>query len=203
MEQTKRIYCVEGVHDWGDGEIEPTVEPMLELLQRMGYWDYQHRTCGTLSELEYRLTTEWNHWCEKGSVLYFCTHGARDQIWLREGDQPVGVGLLTLKEWVDADACHIHFGGCDTFSGGEGNLSDLMDYTGATSVSGYAADTNWLGRNSPALALELLFFALLKGVNIGRNSKARPERLREIGQTIEGRFADCRFRMLVRQRGRS
>ena len=203
MEQMKRIYCVEGVHDWGDGEIEPTVEPMLELLQRMGYWEYQHRTCATLSELEYRLNTEWNHWCEKGSVLYFCTHGARDQIWLREGEQPVGVGLLTLKEWVDAEGCHIHFGGCDTFSGGEDNLSDLLDYTGATSVSGYAADADWLGRNAPALALELLFFALLKNVNLGRNSKARPARLKEIGQTIEGRFTDCRFRILVRQHGRS
>lgn len=77
LDTKKRIYCIEGVHDWGDGEVEPTVEPMLELLQRMGYWDYLHRTCGTMEELEYRLKTEWQECCEKGSVLYFCTHGGR------------------------------------------------------------------------------------------------------------------------------
>ena len=198
MEMKKRIYCLEGVHDWGGGKVEPTVEPMLELLQRLGYWeDYLHRTCGTMSELDYRLNTEWNGWCEKGLVLYFCTHGARDQIWLRSDDQPVG--LLTLKEWIDADGCHIHFGGCDTFSGGEDNLKDLMDYTGATSVSGYATDTDWLGRNAPALALELLFFALLKEVNIGRNSRTRPGQLRKIHKDIDDRFTDCKFNMLVRR----
>lgn len=29
MQRKKRIYCVEGVHDWGNDQIEPTVEPML------------------------------------------------------------------------------------------------------------------------------------------------------------------------------
>ena len=137
MESEKRIYCVEGVHDWGAGEVEPTVEPMLELLQRLGYWHYLHRTCATMAELEFRLKTEWNEWCKKGSVLYFFTHGGPDQVWLSD-DQVVG--LLTLKEWIGDDGsagCHIHFGGCDTFTDGEGNLKDLLDYTQAASVSGY------------------------------------------------------------------
>ena len=58
MEGEERTYCVKGVHDWGDGEIEPTVEPMLELPQRTGYWTYLHRTCGTAAELKYRLGAE-------------------------------------------------------------------------------------------------------------------------------------------------
>lgn len=204
MEQKRRIYCVEGVHDWGDGEVEPTVEPMLELLQRMGYWDYLHRTCGTMSELEYRLKTEWWDWCEEGSVLYFCTHGSHDQIWLREDDQVVG--LLTLKEWMyegGAKGCHVHFGGCDTFSGSEDNLKDLMDYTGATSVSGYATDADWLGRNKPALALELLFYGRLNEVNLVRNSQSRQRKLAEVAEDIGRRFSDCRFRMLVRPYNRT
>lgn len=197
METSKRIYCLEGVHDWGEGEVEPTVEPMLELLQRLGYWDYLHRTCGTMSELEYRLKAEWSDWCEKGSVLYFCTHGAPDQIWLRGDDQ--GVGLLTLKEWINAEGCHIHFGGCDTFSGTKDNLKELMDYTGATSISGYATEAHWLGRNAPALALELLFFALLTEVNISRNTRDRSKRLRRISKEVDERFEDCKFNMLVRR----
>ena len=202
MEARRRIYCVEGVHHSGEGEFEPTVEPVLELLQRSGYWDeYQHRTCGTASELEYRLTTEWNG-CAKGSVLYFFTHGACDQIWLRSDDQ--GVGLLTLKEWIAAEGCHVHFGGCDTFSRGDGNLKDLLDYTGASSVSGYATKTDWLGPKAPAVALELLFFSLLStNVNIARDTRSRPKKLREIQERLDKRFCDCKFRMLVRPYQRS
>ena len=198
MELKKRIYCVEGVHDWGAGQVEPTVEPMLALLQRMGCWEYLHRTCGTMAELEYRLRTEWSGYCDRGSVLYFCTHGGPDQIWLRSDDQ--AVGLLTLKEWIpDCRGCHIHFGGCDTFSGGQVNLKNLMDYTNATSVSGYARECDWLGRIAPALTLELQFFGLLAAVRIDSNTKRRPQDLREIKKAIDGRFSDCEFNMLVRR----
>ena len=196
MEKKKRIYCIEGVHDWGTGTVEPTVEPMLELLQRIGHWDYLHRTCSTLPELQYRLKTEWHDWCDYGSVLYFCTHGSTDQIWL--GDDQV-VGLLTLKEWIyDAKGCHVHFGGCDTFSGGEDNLKTLIDYTEATSVSGYATDVGWLGQSAPALALELLFFGSLSDVNLVRDSQTRPEKLGVILKDVERRFSDCKFNMLIR-----
>ena len=116
------------------------------------------------------------------------------------------VGLLTVKEWIlDAAKYHVHFGGCGTFSGDGGNLNlkDLMDYTEATSVSGYATDVRWLGRNAPALALELLFFGSLSDVNLVRNSQARPEKLGEISKEIERRFSDCEFNMLVRPYDRS
>ena len=195
----RRIYCIEGVHEWGDGEIEPTVEPMLELLQRTGYWAYLHRTCGTAVELKYRLGTEWSR-CAEGSALYFFTHGARDQIWLQSDDEPVG--LLTLKEWIGwggAEGCHVHFGGCDTFSGGEGNLRDLMEYTGATSVSGYGTEADWLARSAPAVALELLLFGLLKDVNLAQKGKRRSGRLRDVADDIETRFPDCEFKMLIRE----
>ena len=200
MDYKVRIYCIEGVHDWGEGEVEPTVEPMLELFQRLGYWDYVHRTCSSYDELEYRLENEWYHGCKKGSVLYFCTHGASDQIWLRSEQKPVGV--LTLKDWLGeggCEGCHIHFGGCETFKGGPDNLQNLMDYTGATSVSGYATLSYWVGRIAPALVLELQLFGLLKDeVNIARNTKGRPYKLRRIRDNIQKRFDDCKFNMLVR-----
>lgn len=197
MELKKRIYCIEGVHDWGDGEVEPSVEPMLELLQRLGSWDYIHRTCATADELKYRLETEWSEYCAKGSVLYFCTHGASDQIWLRSEAEPVG--LLTLKEYVAAEGCHIHFGGCNTFSGGQDNLKDLMDYTEATSVSGYATEAFWLGHVAPALALELLFLGLLADINIARNTRGRSADLGKLRRKIVERFPDCQFDLLVRR----
>ena len=197
MQPEKRICCVEGVHDWGSGQIEPTVEPMLELLQKAGYWPYQHRTCATLSDLEWCLTTEWSKWCDYGSVLYFSTHGYHDQIWLQRDAQ--AVGILTLKEWLDCKGCHVHFGGCDTFSGGEDNIRNFMEYTGAVSVSGYATEARWLGFVKPALLLELQLFGLLKDVKLERNSKNRQGKLTKIEQEINSRFSDCEFRMLVHE----
>lgn len=47
--------------------------------------------------------------------------------------------------------------------------------------------------------MELLFFALLKEVNIGRNTKTRPGQLRKIHKVIDDRFTDCKFNRLVRQ----
>ncbi|MYG14592.1 MAG: hypothetical protein F4171_17630 [Gammaproteobacteria bacterium] len=199
MQQEKRIYCVEGVHDWGNDRIEPTVEPMLALLQKTGYWPYQHRTCATIAELKWRLQTEWWDWCKKGSVLYFSMHGYHDQIWLRpDADDAEVVGVLTLKEWLDCTGCHVHFGGCDTFSGGKENLRNFMESTGAVSVSGYATEADWLSPVAPALALELLLFGLLHDVNLAHNAKSRPGKLRKIEQEVNSRFGDCEFRMLIR-----
>lgn len=196
MDTKKRIFCIEGVHDWGDGKIEPTVEPMLELLQRTGYWEYLYRACATAAELKYRLKTDWNNGCAKGSVLYFSTHGGPDQIWLSDDEFE---GLSTLKEYVDCDGCHVHFGGCDTFSGGEDNLREFMEYTKAASVSGYAREVGWADWSAPALTLELQLLGLLSGVNIVNQTKSRPSKLKEVKKVVSKRFPDCEFRMLVRK----
>ena len=169
---------------------------MLELLQKLGLWEYLHRTCATATELKCRLETEWNDYCEKGSVLYFFTHGDRDQIWLHEDER---IGLLALKEWLSCEGCHIHFGGCGTFSKGDYNLKDLMDNTYAASVSGYATESGWLSGDAPALPLELLLFGLLADVNIARNIKNRPQELRNVKKAIAGRLPDCKSDMLVRR----
>ena len=198
MEEKTRIYCVEGVHDWGEGEVEPTIEPMMELLQRLDYWSYLHRTCATEPELKFRLEKEWVS-CAEGSILYFFTHGSRDQIYLCNDPQAV-VGPPTLKEWIGkegAKGCHIHFGGCGTFSGSEDNLKDLMDYTEATSVSGYANDAGWLDGSKPAVALELLFFGQLWQVNLSV-PQYRFNKLTKVREDIQKRFPDCEFKMLVR-----
>lgn len=194
MECKERIYCIEGFHGWD--WVGATVEPMLELLQRLGSWDYLHRTCSTTAELKFRLKKEWNKSCDVGSILYFFTHGDRDQIWLREDDEPVG--LLTLKEWPGCKDCHIHFGGCSTFGESEDNLKDLMNYTGATSVSGYAAESYWLEGKTPAILLELQLFWYLSKVDLAK-VKGRAADLDRIEARIADQFPESEFRMLVRR----
>lgn len=123
--------------------------------------------------------------------------GEHDQIWLLEDDE--GVGLLTLQEWPDCEGCHIHFGGCNTFGQSEANLQALMDYTGTTSVSGYAAESNWLDWKAPAVLLELQLFWHLWAVDIASNDRDALQELRSIKRSITKRFPDCEFKMLVRR----
>ncbi len=69
MKLEQRIYCVEGIWDWGNREVEPSVEPMLQQMRNMGLWPYVRRDCATEQELEFYLKTEW--WrCKLGSCLY-------------------------------------------------------------------------------------------------------------------------------------
>ena len=84
MRKAQRIYCIEGHHDWGNRAIEPTVEPMLQLLRSTGYWeDYVHRKCATANECYFYLEREWNR-CRDGSILYFASHpGHRCRVCVR------------------------------------------------------------------------------------------------------------------------
>ena len=73
-----------------------------------------------------------------------------------------------------------------------------MHDTNATSVSGYAADSDWLAEKAPAVALELLFLGHPSEVNLACRTPALEERLEVIGDDLNRRFRDCEFRMLFR-----
>lgn len=199
MKPEKRIFCVEGLHDWGDGNIEPTVRPMLELLQKIGYWeDFCLRTCRTVEELKLLLEREWFKCCSKGSVLYFNTHGHPGNVHLfydEETNRSEDITVAQMKEWrINFKGCYVHFGGCFTFGGDQQNLRNFLHATKAVSISGYAADrVGWLDWNKPGLALELLFFGLLS--DIRSNNPGRTEDLGALKSQMQKRFPDCKFRM--------
>lgn len=74
-----------------------------------------------------------------------------------------------------------------------------MNETGATSISGYATDVNWLDWEKPALALELLLFGLLSGEPFINIVQGLRDRLMDYQRVMNKRFPECKFRMLVRQ----
>ena len=111
--------------------------------------------------------------------------------------------MSSLKDWLgkdSCDGCHIHFAGCETFAGQDNELESLMEFTKATSVSGYAAKKiDWVGWNNPGVVAELQLLGSLKlHANIARNDKYRPTNLVKIREDIQKRFDDCDFKMLIR-----
>ena len=116
MKLAQRIYCIEGVWNDGDGKVEPSVEPMLEILRRHDLWDYARRDCATPGEFTHYIRDEWCRRCKTGSVLYIASHGTEGGIRLSE-DHPLG--LDTVAELL-ADSCRdrlVHFGCCEVLAG--------------------------------------------------------------------------------------
>ena len=193
MELDKRIYCIEGHWNYGKREVEPSVEPILQMVRGMGQWAYARRDAATLEEMYYFLDREWVR-CREGSILYIATHGDPGRIWLSEKQ---GEGLDAFSAKVDCTNCLVHFGGCNVLGIDPERVRRFMAESGATAVSGYAAETGWTDTTwPPALALELMMFSSIKAEGIdladGRSASHRLPCL--VGRLCE-RFADCSFRL--------
>ena len=184
MKLEQRIYCIEGQWNWGKKEVEPSVEPILQLLQKMGQWNYARRDCATLPELQFWLKHEWNTRCTEGSILYIASHGSEGRIWLTyENKDNESISLHQLADgMLDCTNCLVHFSGCNIIAAGaEDMVRAFMDGTGATCVTGYGAEVGWADTTfAPAVALELMVFSSIsvQGISFddrrkdGKNIKA-------------------------------
>ena len=193
MEKKTRIYCIEG--QWnpnaekGGGEVEPSVEPILQMLQRTGYWDYARRDCATLAELQFWLKQEWINCCENGSILYFATHGSEGKIWLtsekEDYDNSHSISLHQF-DWLDCANCLVHFSGCSIVAGNKGKeaVRRFMEDTGAACVTGYTADAGWADLAlPPAAAVELMLFS---SINPGPRAFTNYKSVQRLQDLIKG-----------------
>ena len=201
MKLEQRIYCIEGVWGYGNREVEPSVEPLLDMLRRQDQWDYVRRDCATIGELTHYLYHEWVR-CKEGSVLYIATHGSQGSIWLSDDEC---LGLDTLGELLEGQCehCLVHFGGCEVL-GGEKRVTHqrvkaFLDKTGAMGVSGYGATTGWTDILwAPAAALELMLFSSIRMQGIDLDNGRHFKRLNEVVKKLQSTFPDCKFDLCTR-----
>ena len=203
LKYRKRIYCVEGIHDWGGEAIEPSVEPMLQLLHYgIGSWEYVRRDCATESEFKWFIQNEWWKRCKYGSILYFSSHGSPGVVNLSNNEN-VDIGQLELLLDGDGEGgleqCIVHFGGCRTMQN-ENRIKSFMDKTGAWAVSGYGKESGWDGVAYNGLALELMFLSSLHKaspyeIEVGNNRHKK--RLEQLGTDLSSRFEPLDFKILI------
>ena len=195
MEVEKRIYCIEGHWNYGVGEAEPSVEPILQMLDSLGWWPYARRDCATVDEMRYWISQEWDQQCEDGSVLYLATHGEEGRISLSDGQS---VDLAGID--ANCNNCWVHFGGCNVLSVQEDRIRELMSKSRATVVSGYTVEAGWADITlPPAVALDLVLFssAAASIVNLGDGRSRR--KLKGIADNLNDRFPDCGFRLHTKE----
>ena len=189
----KRIYCIEGHWDYGKREVEPSVEPVLQMLRSLGQWAYARRDCATVEEMNYWIEQEWTQRCKEGSLLYFATHGESGEIWLSANQS---LPLAGIK--ADCTNSWVHFGGCNVLDVPCETIRGFMEQSGATVVSGYAVETGWTDtKSAPALALELMLFSSITDILLDDGRSRR--RLNSIGEDLGKRFQDCGFRLHTKE----
>ena len=194
MEIEKRIYCIEGHWDWGPEEVEPSVEPILQMLRGLGQWQYARRDCATKKEMWHWLEHEWDQRCAQGSILYLATHGTSGGISLSEG---VHVPVAKIGKWNSTN-CWVHFGGCNILDVEDETIGEFMTDSGAAVVSGYAGEIGWTSTTAaPALALELMLFSSAHSIKV-EDGRSRPS-LEKVVADLRDRFEDCRFRLHTKE----
>ena len=187
------IYCIEGHwHESNDPSAEPSVEPLLQMLQRRGLWNYVRRNAATADELFYWMRTEWDK-CAYGSILYFATHGDAGEIWLGS-ESSSGVPIEKLAMEIDSDKCLVHFSGCSTLACGEERTRHFMEKSGAAAVSGYRKDVGWTSRSLPPAALcDLMLLSVIRDERIDLTHGGSRKRLLNLKEELQKRFYDCDF----------
>ena len=203
MKFKERIYCIEGIHDWGKREIEPSIEPMLQILRDgVGLWDYVRRDCATEAELKWYIQEEWWRRCKRGSILYFSSHGSRSLVNLSDNEN-LTLGqlghLLESDEEGGAENCFVHFGGCETFKD-ESAVQKFMIQTRAWACSGYSGKPAWYGVEENGVALEYMLLSSLgtqscTEIEVGNNRHKK--RLSKLGEEIKALFPKLNFKILI------
>ena len=201
------LYCVEG--HWNnkpekpEPSLEPSVEPLLQMLHRQGQWTYVRRNAATSHELFYWLRNEWYH-CPVGSILYFATHGEPGTIWLNNTEETGSVVTVEqlVKEGCDCTRCLVHFSGCSIFACEEDRMRRFTESSGAYAVSGYRKDVGWTapGQWPPAALSDLMLFSMIadRGINLddGRSVKA----MDGLRKKVQEMFPDCGFDLYLLHR---
>lgn len=179
---TPIVYCVEGHwHEVDDPLAEPSVEPLLQMLQRRGLWKYVRRNAATISELFYWMNNEWNS-CAYGSILYFATHG---------GEGYIGLGS---ERHLSQLTSIVHFSGCSTLACGEERIRAFMKDSGAAAVSGYCKNVGWTSRSWPPAALcDLMLLSVIRDERIDLTHRGSRKRLQNLKEELQKRFYDCGF----------
>ena len=198
MKRAQRIYCIEGHWDYGDREVEPSVEPILQMLRSMGQWEqYARRDCATAEECFFFLEREWTR-CQDGSILYFATHGDPGELWLSE-NQVITLETLSAKQ-IDCSKRLVHFSGCNVLSGDdEVRARSFLDGTGANYVTGYTRETGWADiMYPPAIALELVLFSSIRSLGIDLADGRSRRKMLNLVDELRDSFEDCGFELFTK-----
>ncbi|MEV4416730.1 hypothetical protein [Catellatospora sp. NPDC049609] len=137
---TPGIFCIEG--QWGDLDRRESVQPILELLERLGRIRFIHKDVATPEEMDFYLS-RWRlkRYSDYG-VVYFAMHGDANRLELTEGRS---LSLDELGERLEGRCVgrRIYFGSCSVMRY-PAKLARFVEQTGAELACGFTVSVDWL-----------------------------------------------------------
>lgn len=154
------VLCLEG--DW-DEEYpisRQTIEPALEMLERMDYLRLHHRNVNSPTELWLHLDRWINDRAYRPfHVLYLGFHGSEECIAV--GGVEIGLDEIQRKLRGACGDSVLFFAACGALKSSPDVLQRLCKETDASAVVGYTKDVDFI----EAAAFELLLFPRLMSMN--------------------------------------
>jgi hypothetical protein len=194
----KGIFCLEGIWQ-GNLKCEPSVEPLLDLLDQMAtpMRKHVHRDVGTVEEFEFYVKSWSQHRYQTHPVLYLAFHGVAGGLCV--GDQRKTCGIVSLEKiarWLDGRARRrvIHFGSCSTLAVHGNSLHGFLTKTGALAVCGYRKDIPW----TDSAAVDLILFQAIQ--DQARTSRGMQKAKEKVLTNLGGLAKHLAFHMSVNNR---
>ena len=184
------IWCLETV--WFDSTSNVSIRPMLELLNSLYGTPFVHRNAVTREEFLFFLDA----WADAGNkeeqfpILILSYHGHQGTLCLKDAetvdwDDPDGwdESIVTLEEISERleGRCTdrvVHFSSCSGLDVTHNDISNFVNVTNASAVSGYAKNVDWV----QAMAFELLY---LKEIQDAPHVRLTPKIMWEINETLQ------------------
>lgn len=152
---TKHIYCLEG--NWNKNpRSNQSIKPILELLYTTSRVKYIYNKCNTKEDFLKHLMRFTQMRYSNYTVLYIAFHGRTNRIYF-------GNEYITLKEIANVlegklDGKIVHFGSCSTLNTTEKNITDFINRTECSFISGYQKNVEYID----STAFELLYFETIQ-----------------------------------------
>jgi len=199
MSKERGIYCIETAH-WAAGRrSQPSVEPLLKLIQSTQGTPYIHRPFSTWEEL-HGLLGEAMHGRYRGyPILYIACHGETRRLALRRkrsnGHRNGGINLeeLAIPLHQRGGGKLVLFSACSLMKANEAALQRFVAETGVSAIMGYKRDVGWI--ESAQLELGLLAWLARRRVSNGKQLGAALAELRSTRDLIR----ELEFRIVPRK----
>lgn len=145
----KGIFCME-TDRWYRQKDSHTVEPVLQLIEKISGARYEHHDVATCAEFEYCLNRYLKPGYKNYPILYLGFHGwSADEmvddahVSLNDG---TSVTLNKMEEWIDGRCKDrlIYIGSCGVLQSHGNRLRKFVKNTGAVAIAGYKEEVDWL-----------------------------------------------------------
>jgi hypothetical protein len=160
MDKERGIFCIETAHWTAGRRSQPSVEPLLRLIESTQGTPYIHRPFSTGEELLALLGEATHGRYRRYPILYVACHGETRRLALsRERGNGRRAGSINLDEL--AIPLHRRGGGklvflsaCGLMKASDATLRRFVADTGVSAIMGYRRDVGWI--ESAQLELGLL-----------------------------------------------